>query len=383
MSATGFNFCGAMSIVLKSRQLWGNSQFIAAVLSLALALCSWLLAPAEFNDFKAILNLFVSSLCLVFILSHPRAAWVIYLFSFVLFSVFPEAWPPLYPLVALVMALLVACRGYIWSASLGGCVLWYSGSTEPLEKNLLPTDWLAAVIWAILLMVAVSTGYVLFRASVQRKTLLSLWHRDLQYRRQELVKHLHGSVAGSLTSVVIHAETLKLEDDLSTDIKADLDLIVNETRAAMLEIRKLMLILSNGGQRATTKPTPVVQDLINEFKKILESHQFGVELIIEIFDNIFNDDSVVVLKEIFGELTSNIIKYADPKTVIVLKFSEELSHACLSITNKISDKVPEPRMSSELGLTTVFHLAQTVSGSVRVFRDSRTWTTEIRLPVTK
>lgn len=324
----------------------------------------------------AVLNL----VCLMAAPRFPLPTLAGYLVLFLLLSAQPDIRPTVFTFIAPVVVAIVAYRGHPVAAASGSILLWYSGSINPSAGLLFPPDLLASVIWAVFLAAAVLIGHVFHRIITQRKDLIGQWDNDVRTRRETLARTLHDSVATSLTSVVIRAETLSLQQGLAADIQTELAAIAEQARGSMKEVRGLLRILSSDSQPRSSDSEPSAVDQLYQVTEFLKTHGFTVDMTgaRPLFP--LDADSLIILREILNEIATNILKYAEPGSTVKLTVEDYGSQAIISFANIVSSRAYKPHLATGLGLPAISQLAATVGGAIRTVSNPDSWKIELQVP---
>lgn len=341
---------------------------------------NFFLEPDSFTNLWTIPATALNLVCLMTVPRFPLPTWVGYLVLFLLLSVQPDIRITVFTFIAPVIATLVAYRGHPVAAAGGSVLLWYAGSVNLTAGVLVPPDLLASVIWAVFLATAVLIGHVLHRIITQRKDLMGQWDNDVRTRRETLARALHDSVATSLTSVVMRAETLSLQQGLTADTQAELTAIADHARTSMKEVRGLLRVLNGESSHRPADSEPPAADQLHQVTDFLKAHGFTVDATGARLHLPLDADSLVILREILAEIATNIIKYAEPRSTVNLAVEHHESHATISFTNTVSSRTQDSHLATGLGLPAITQLAASVGGAIRMVSNSTHWKTQLRLP---
>lgn len=341
---------------------------------------NFFLQPDSFTSPWTILATALNLVCLMTVPRFPLSAWAGYLVLFLLLSAQPDIRVTAFTFIAPVIAALVAYRGHTVAAASGSILLWYSGSINPTAGILLPPDLLASVIWAAFLVTAILIGHVLHRIISQRKDLIGQWDNDVRTRRETLARTLHDSVATSLTSVVMRAETLSLQQELATETQAELAAIADHARTSMKEVRGLLRVLSSDSQPRSSDSEPPTVDQLYKVTESLKTHGFTVDMTGARPHLPLDADSLVILREILAEIATNIIKYAESGSTVNLAVEDHGSYVIISFANTVSGRAQESHLATGLGLPAISQLAASVGGDIRTVSNSAHWRIELQLP---
>ena len=319
--------------------------------------------------------------CLLTSPRFPLPSWVIYLVLFLVASVHSELRAPAFTLIAPIMAFTIAYRGHTVAAMIGGIVLWYAGTVNLAVGIFVPPDLLAATVWAIFLVLAILSGHVLNRVITQRRQLLHQWEAEAHTRRQELARALHDSVATSLTSVVMRLETASIQRDLPSADKAELHAIAEQARESMTEVRSLLNILSENTRPRSSTPAPQVAELLRELTKRLKVHGFVIATTGYLPHLEMNADQLSSIREVLAEISTNIVKYAEPGSTIDIAVEVHNDHVELHISNVVKQSGYEPSLSTGMGLPAISSLMEGTGGKLTTVSNHTRWKALLRIPL--
>lgn len=344
---------------------------------------NFFLQPGNFTNPWTIPATALNLVCLTAVPRFPLPTWAGYLVLFLLLSVQPDIRATAFTFFAPLAATVVAYRGHTVAAAAGSTLIWYSGSVNPSEGVLLPPDLLASIVWALFLAAAVLIGHILHRVIIQRRDLMEQWDNDIRARRAELARALHDSVAASLTSVVMRTETLSLRQGFTDETQAELAAIAEQARDSMKEVRGLLRILSSDSSFRSSDSEASATDLLYQIASFLKTHGFTVETKGSFRTVSLNTDGLVVLREVLKEVSTNIIKYANPGSTVLLNVEDHDGYVTISFINTVGSRNPASDLATGLGLPAISQLAEGIGGDIRTVSSSTRWNTELRIPQQK
>lgn len=342
---------------------------------------NYVLSPEDFSNRWSLVASVLNLVCLVAVPRFTLPVWAAYLLIFVFLAGQPDIRATVFAFFAPLIAANVAYRGHSYAAGAGCVLLWYSGSIDLSKGELIPVDLLASLVWGLFLAAVVLIGYVSHRAVAQREVLLHKWDTDVRARREALAQTLHDSVATSLTSVVMRAEALCLQPGIQGEAKAELIAIAEHARVSMDEVRDLLRTLNS---REATRPRKPVLSVASQLRKavdFLKDHGFTVSTTGSVPTGSLNADKLALLEEVLKEITINIVKYADPESLVVLTIGEEAGRVSISFSNGVSDKPQTAACSSGIGLSSLAGFVDRLGGSIYTISNTRQWTTQLDLSV--
>ena len=209
------------------------------------------------------------------------------------------------------------------------------------------------------------------------------WDNDIRARRASLARALHDSVAASLTSVVMRAETLSLQQGFAAETQAELAAIAEQARDSMKEVRSLLRILSSDSPSCSSGLESSAADQFYQIVSFLKAHGFTVETRGSFRVLSLNSDGLVVLREVLKEVATNIIKYANPGSTVTLTVEDHDGYVTISFINTVGSRKPASDLTTGLGLPAISQLAEGIGGDMRTVSSSTRWNTELRIPQQK
>lgn len=246
---------------------------------------------------------------------------------------------------------LISYRGHLPTAIAIGLFLIYVGSTEIFEGAVVPKQLDGAAILALLFLAAIIIGYIGEKKKRQLQDDREKAREALQLHREAAIRTLHDSVASTLTSSILRAESLALEPDLDPDLQDSILLISQENRKAMAEVRTLIQVMNEDEEAiAEHQLQQALETQISDFKKLLESHEFEVRtttknLTLKKLCSI-PEPSIAIM----SELAANIIKYGVPRSTVSLELDFTSSGVRITTRNEIAVAQSPYELSTGIGL---------------------------------
>lgn len=336
------------SVSLHMSTLWrAKDSLPLVVMACLLAL---LLLDENFRNSRVSIIL-VSLVGVACALKTPRMAGLFFCVIFLCLCYDGEARNIVTVLGAIGVVGIISYHGYLYSSISIGFFLFYIGSTEIFEGKFLPKALDGAVVLALLTIGAIIVGFIGEKKKRQLLEDKKKAKEALQLHREAAVRTLHDSVAGTLTSSILRAESLALEPGLNPEIKDTIQLISEENRKAMAEVRTLIRLMND--DEAIIAEYQLQQALskqISEFKELLESHEFKVRtttknLTLERLSAIPS-----LSMPIMSELAANIIKYGVPHSAVDLELVATPDGLRITTRNDIAPAQSSSVLSTGLGL---------------------------------
>ncbi|WP_019194909.1 sensor histidine kinase [Corynebacterium timonense] len=280
---------------------------------------------------------------------------------------------------------LVAVAAYSgrprWSIAYA-LILGYISVTSPFNGRLVPYDVTGTLIYIAALATAFWIGCFFRRQRLIAAENQRRLEDEMERRREELTRALHDSVATTLTSVVMRAETLGLTSPSDSEQRRTLELIADETRQAMQEIRHLLQVVREDAHAEDTTIERTVGEQISVTARLLRSHGFDVR--VDARASVCSYAFPAGFEHVFTELATNAIKYAAPGTSVELRVSHSRRGLHCSVTNELSDSrgpaTASPHLTSGLGLEEARRVVERHGGRWKARPKGRRWAAEFDLP---
>lgn len=361
-------------------QLLRLSRYAPTIAGIAILFLNIVVQPTAFFGAAALLTTVLNIACLVGVTRFPLLAWFVYLELFLLTSFSSVVYVPSFVFIAPLMVIAVISQGNVVAGIVGSIILWYAGSINPTASIFLPTDLMAATVWAIFLALSVMVGWILNRNIIQRRKLIGQWEADVENRRQELGQALHDSVAASLTSVIMRLEAAQLQRSLSVETKAELLGIAEQARESMREVRNLLKVLSKGSSPQSSDLAPRIAVQLEKLAERFKEHGFTVSMTCHHLFLYISAEQRVTIRAVLSEVATNIIKYAEPGSTVGISLAHQHGYATISIANKVKDSQHDPLLSTGIGLTTASSLMEGIGGKITTVSGKADWSTELCIP---
>lgn len=315
------------------------------------------------------------------------AAFVLPLVSFLCMAVllqlvaaFPDFSGPFFVLGIIVMAAILAYRLPGWVSAACAVIFWYTAQTDFYRGIYVPEYAEPALFLGLLLTAAWVSGWALSLSARRRAAQASDFERRIEEERERTVTSLHGSVAASLTSVVLRSEALAMSADPATSDAAQH--IARDARRSMQEVRELIRFMRDDeppAQTAIPNPPELLLDAALSFAENLREHGFSV-IDTGLNPRTFGGFSLPPASAVFRELQTNLLKYADPTRPVIIAAVQEDGWLCLAIQNTIASRQRDAHMTTGIGLAEVAGLLEAHGGSFATSWEDDAWRYELRIP---
>ncbi|WP_087117860.1 sensor histidine kinase [Corynebacterium urinipleomorphum] len=296
-------------------------------------------------------------------------------------ATYPELQSPIMVFGVLTTVVLVALRSAPAVSAVCAVALWYLALTSVTSKDFFPDDGETAAILGALLLAGWAGALVLRETLIKRRQESTQFTRRLEDERERTVKALHGSVAASLTSVVLRSESMAMKAEDSS--REESLLIAEDARRAMREVRELIHYMRTDSESAfessaMREPYTLYENLTTITGK-LRSHGFTV------VDSGVNEETLSCIQlahgyTVFRELKTNILKYADRSKPVIVAVVNEDDTLTVAIQNTIAGGEPGVHMTTEIGLKDAAELVESDGGALSFTSDGTTWRCELAFP---
>lgn len=308
----------------------------------------------------------------------PITSGAVYIALSVLVAAVEGLRSAIFILSAALLVALIARSGH-WRYAAGvGAVIAHLATTSVFTGIFLPYDPAGSLILVALLIAGLWSGSVMrssnLRHDFERRRLAQV----IENHREHLMFTLHDSVATTLTSVVMRAETLGLE--LEGKPRQDAKLIAEETRQAMQEVRHLIQIMRDGDDSNFPPITRSIGEQVHITSRLLQSHGFRVEADL---DPVLQTMAFPAgIERVFAELATNAVKYAIPSSTVGLSITT-VDKACKVIMHNSTAEGKHPgHLSSGVGLSESRKILKHVGARLETKRVADQWKAEFVLPLT-
>ncbi len=202
----------------------------------------------------------------------------------------------------------------------------------------------------------------------------------------KLVTAMSHDLRTPLTSLLAYLELLDRgkyinEDQLKHFTKQSLSQAMR-IKSMVDQLFEYFLIYSSEWEEPDLEPTDadgMFQQILGECSFSLESQNYCV---ISEFEPLEGQVAVnlEMIRRVFDNLYSNLLKYADKSSSIKLQLKAEQGHAILTVTNVVSPKRSE-RESTNIGLDTCRRIMQHHNGSFEVSEKNQLFQVILTLPL--
>ncbi len=229
--------------------------------------------------------------------------------------------------------------------------LWYLAQTDFPSGIYFPIALGTAAFLAVLLLAAWAAGWILRAFLLTRERQAERLKEELERERDRTVKALHGSVAASLTSVVLRSEALAMVGDEKTAQAARL--IADDARRSMQEVRQLIRFMRSESPEESTASDafapPALNVTLRTFTESLRSHGYSVT------ETGLNGAGLraIALRHApsaFREIETNVIKYADKNRPVIVAAVEDDAEIEIVVQNYGTGEDRAVEMSTGVGL---------------------------------
>ncbi len=186
---------------------------------------------------------------------------------------------------------------------------------------------------------------------------------ELNAEKEQLVRSLSHDIRTPLTSVMSYSQLLMAREDISGEAREYADNIYRKS----LQIKELTDILLDGGKRELVHIEDIrllCEQLVCDFEAELED-VFNIRTDVGNFISSAEVD-VSEMKRIFDNLTSNILKYADPARDVTLKIYAKDKSLVIEQRNAVKQGNAE---GHGMGIKSIRRIAGSYGGRVSVDKD--------------
>lgn len=181
--------------------------------------------------------------------------------------------------------------------------------------------------------------------------------------KEALIRSLSHDIRTPLTSVISYAELLCEKNFTVEERQEYLSLILKKSN----QIKELTEILLDGGKRQVEffeNAHLLMEQLAEEFAEVLED-DFPVSVDLSGLSPFSGNFDVKELQRIFDNLTSNIQKYADKNSTVLLAFFSAENGLVITQKNAVRAKQTSTE-SYQVGLNSIRRIAQNYEGTVKI-----------------
>lgn len=258
---------------------------------------------------------------------------------------------PLVVVGAISLALIIALR--VPPKISGACValLWYLIQVDLTEGDFIPSELNTAVFVGLMFATAWAGGTALRNTVLTRVRDSEQFQQRLEEERERTVKALHGSVASSLTSVVLRSEALAMA---SSGPAADTaQLIAEDSRRAMQEVRALIRFMrEDDPDHGVTPIAETETQLISAFQHLgADLRTFGFTVIeTGLSEDVLGNIHLAHISSVCREMQTNILKYADTADPVIVAAIRDGDTITVAVQNTIAPHQRDVHMATGIGL---------------------------------
>lgn len=294
----------------------------------------------------------LASLCAVIAVPRtPAISALTMVFITVAISLFNDLGSIITPVSIGIVAGVLGYKGYPrWGIAYALVILIFA--TIDLEnKKIVFEALMGSALLAIFLFAPLIGGYIHGARERNHEAERVRFEAALQRHRRATIHSLHDSVASTLTSSILRTESLALEPDISPSIKENIQLISQENRKAITQIRDLIQVLhSENMEYASLQVDTTFEEQLNEFETLLRSHNFNVETANGELSREVIASVPVLTMPVMRELAANIIKYGVSGSRVYVDISVSEKSLFVEVRSTIGAAQSPTYLSTGLGL---------------------------------
>ena len=201
----------------------------------------------------------------------------------------------------------------------------------------------------------------------------------LAREKEQLIRTLSHDIRTPLTAILSGSEYLSTREAVTAGEQREYLRMVQKKAG---QIRDLTDILLDGGRRDLEMfedARLLMEQLAAEFEETLEN-QFNIALDLSGCPDFSGAFDVRELRRIFDNLSSNVLKYADPAREVTLSVGVGADGLRIVQCNGIKMPKPQPE-SFRIGLNSIRRIVQLYDGQVCVAEDGDQFSVTISIPV--
>ncbi|MDO5098781.1 MAG: histidine kinase [Corynebacterium sp.] len=331
-------------------------------------------------DIASTLVVLVSIAGIFMVRRYPHFSCCLFVFLYLVLSYEREVRNVITILGAIAVTGFLAYMSRIRWAIAYGVVFFAISVTEIFEGIFVPESIENVLFTLIMFISTIGIGSYLHKA--ERKSREEKLRAEEAKKRQRkiLIKTLHDSVARSLTSAVMRAEGISFGPGIPEDKKEELELIAEESRRAIEEVRTLIRLLDEDELELPAVKTNLA-DQIGYFVNLLESHGFNVTVVKDdsIFARAYKLEPLSL--PVMPELASNVLKYGASDSEVLVKVERCDEDIVVTVTNKIAATRSTSYLSTGIGLAQIREEITREGGSFESVSKGELWVTTWEFPV--
>lgn len=280
-----------------------------------------------------------------------------------------------------------------WGAVIVGCISfqrpWYFALVPTALMFLVSSidtdngddfDFFSAIIFALLYGIGIAIGSIARRIQQKHNAEREAYRNRMRDQRDALMTTLHDSVSKSLTSVVMRSEGLALqlpEGHKAADTAVD---IANDARQAMSEVRDLLRVMKLESPRADSHKPRSLKFELEETAEFIRSHDFGVDLLMDVGRGIGKLKLPHELHLVLVELSANIIKYSEVNSTVLIEVQQKRRGVYIELRSQNARRQSNKTLTTGLGLEEMAHRVEELHGWMEGGPEGQQWVTKLWLP---
>lgn len=201
--------------------------------------------------------------------------------------------------------------------------------------------------------------------------------KKLQEEKASLIRSLSHDIRTPLTSLMSYSEFMRSKENLTAEEVTDYMILVEQKAQQMKVLTDRLL---DGGKRkmeSIENGRFFIEQLVDEWVSELEE-EFVLKVDTSGCPQFSGEFDIEELRRIFDNLASNIRKYADERSSVVLRVFEKDGRVCIYQSNE-KKEMHKKVESTQIGVESIRNIAGHYGGSVEVIQTERTFSIQIIL----
>lgn len=209
--------------------------------------------------------------------------------------------------------------------------------------------------------------------------MLAEKERHLKEDREVLIRSLSHDIRTPLTSMLSYTEYYLQKGDISKEeMRKYLEIMLSKERK-MKELTDLLLDEAKISKERFEDGLLLIEQLVEEWEEDLEE-RFRCDIRIQRDKTFVGEFDIRDLRRLFGNLASNINKYANDNEKISLEIFVEDTFLCIQETNMKLQEIKDVD-SHGLGLKNIESIAHNYGGDVSISENTDSFYIKIRLKI--
>lgn len=194
--------------------------------------------------------------------------------------------------------------------------------------------------------------------------------------RNRIADDLHDIVGHELTQIQMHTHVLRSRlDTFDPSLRPSIDAIAEASAQALSDVRRVI-----AGTSASSAATDNLRLAIDTAAHELQTQGFAVERQVEQHLHLPPLLETTLCRGLH-EATTNVMKYGDPNSPVMLALSSQESDVALQVSNKVDVTATRPRHSSLRGIERLAERAHQLGGSCTVRSQNGWWSLALVFPL--